>query len=397
MERFTHRFKGTFGVYGVCARQKSAALGEGSSASVFTCTEVATGRQFALKLVWSAHTGDEIYKEAAGLAWTNNAPGFVRLVDIVTLEQGNTSQPCTGLVLQLHARGSLDRLASSRGFRERLDTAPLILRDILRSLCWLHDAGFVHRDIKPANLLMSEGEGEGVVLADLGRCILVNQLDYMVNATTPLVEAPEQMACLSHDCSADLWSAGVTVLAYVFAQGDARGEFDRGTVHDVYFRNLVRPPPGAEACPISDAPLAERVEAFFTAYGSPSGFLRSLCRAARLPSNYSDRHFAFCETLDGIMERDAAARWSAQDALHVLETTQPQQQEPAQDATFEDPRTLRRRVKRRVAQLLPSSPDEAQIIVWNIFRDSGFGKEEMAKRALATFVEHWRTILLGES
>jgi serine/threonine protein kinase len=288
-------------------------------------------------------------------------------------------------------------VAASRGFRERLDTAPAILRDILRSLCWLHDSGFVHRDIKPANVLMSN-EGEGVVLADLGRCILVNQLDYMVNATTPLVEAPEQMACLSHDCSADLWSAGVTVLAYVFAQGDARGELDRGTVHDVYFRNLVRPPPGAAACSTSDVPLAERMEAFFAAYGSPSGFLRSLCRAASLPSNYADRHFAFCETLDGIMERDAVARWSAQDALHVLETAQPQQQqEPPQDAAFEDPRTLRRRVKRRVAQLLPSSPDETQCIVRNIFHDSGFSKEEIAKRALATFVEHWRMILLGET
>jgi len=133
-------------------------------------------------------------------------------------DTGDSTQPTmpvsTGASLEAAARFPLRRKRADPAQRppaafdeRRLRQA---MRQLVRGIAALHDAGKVHRDVKPANIRVT-AEGR-VVLLDFG--LVTDAVRNQVEATTVgtvTYMAPEQLAGASADAAADWYSVGVTL------------------------------------------------------------------------------------------------------------------------------------------------------------------------------------------
>jgi serine/threonine protein kinase len=83
------------------------------------------------------------------------------------------------------------------------------LRQLVRAVAALHDAGKVHRDVKPENVLVTRSGR--VVLLDFGLVVDLYEDDFICGESvgTPAYVAPEQMAAEPPDHAADWYSVGV--------------------------------------------------------------------------------------------------------------------------------------------------------------------------------------------
>jgi serine/threonine protein kinase len=84
-----------------------------------------------------------------------------------------------------------------------------IMRQVLRGLEALHDAGFVHSDVKPANIMIDR---QGYVkLIDYGRAVLINER-VTILLGTPLYMAPEIHRREVSMLQSDIYSVGLVGL-----------------------------------------------------------------------------------------------------------------------------------------------------------------------------------------
>ena len=91
-----------------------------------------------------------------------------------------------------------------------------IMRQVLRGLEALHDAGFVHSDVKPANIMIDR---QGYVkLIDYGRAVLINE-HVTILLGTPLYMAPEIHRREVSMLQSDIYSVGLVGLEML--RGDA--------------------------------------------------------------------------------------------------------------------------------------------------------------------------------
>jgi len=187
-------------------------LGEGSFGWVYSAEELVAGEAIgtcAVKLLRpkNPEQGRLPLKEFAAAARLSH-PGLVSFRGAFDVQRG----PCAGalcLAMEL-CEGTLRDLLEDRlrvGRRLQPDEVLGAARDLAEVLAWLHEQGAVHRDVKPANLFRA---GNRWKLGDLG--LLRGVEGSLVKASgirgTPLYMGPEVVDDLVGP-SVDVWALGV--------------------------------------------------------------------------------------------------------------------------------------------------------------------------------------------
>jgi tetratricopeptide (TPR) repeat protein len=176
-----HRFGERFRVH--------AEAGKGGMSTVFRATDLVTGGEVALKVLFDTASADRFSQEAALLSELSH-PGIVRYVD-----HGVTAAGERYLAMEwLDGETLDDRLGRGRlGILESLRLG----RRVLDGLTVAHRKGIVHRDIKPPNLFLPGGDLAQVKLLDFG-IARRSQESKRLTATgsamgTPAYMSPEQV------------------------------------------------------------------------------------------------------------------------------------------------------------------------------------------------------------
>ncbi|VDM95956.1 unnamed protein product [Thelazia callipaeda] len=213
-------------------------LGSGAYASVKTGISLATGKEFAIKLIdkhEAGHTRSRVMHEVETFNLCKNHP------NIVQLHEWFEDHDRFYLVFQKMRGGPLlDHIQRKKFFTEQ--EASKVTKDIATALKFLHDRGIAHRDVKPENVLCSNIDHvTPVKLCDLDlaskasvpsppRLTNVNsEPDLASPVGSAEFMAPEVVDAfvgdaLKYDKRCDMWSLGVIVYIMICGYPPFYGE-----------------------------------------------------------------------------------------------------------------------------------------------------------------------------
>ncbi|KAF4956430.1 hypothetical protein FSARC_11566 [Fusarium sarcochroum] len=180
-------------------------LGHGAEAVVCLANEVQTGRQLVCKLV----NLDKIQGK--------NAQEDIRRkfqeADILRQLRHPNILPYT--FTELASGGDLMSFLLRHDPVQEFDSR-IIMRQVVRGLCYLHEKDIVHRDLKPENILLAYSPKiayHRVMLSDFGNCAVPRRSRMITNVGTRGYQAPEfVMNGQAHTSAVDIWSLGVVAL-----------------------------------------------------------------------------------------------------------------------------------------------------------------------------------------
>uniref|UniRef100_A0AAY4DZ76 Protein kinase domain-containing protein n=1 Tax=Denticeps clupeoides TaxID=299321 RepID=A0AAY4DZ76_9TELE len=116
------------------------------------------------------------------------------------------------ICMELCAGGDLDNSDMGTGFLKESQIA-FVAKEVLETLLYLHQKGYVHRDIKPNNILLTDA-GE-VRLVDFGLMSRIQKEKPAFIVGTLAYMSPESMLgdlSSDYDERCDVWSLGMTLL-----------------------------------------------------------------------------------------------------------------------------------------------------------------------------------------
>ncbi|VDO26789.1 unnamed protein product [Onchocerca flexuosa] len=213
-------------------------LGSGAFASVKTGISLASGKEFAIKLIdkhKAGHTRSRVMHEIETFNLCKNHP------NIVQLHEWFEDHDQFYLVFEKMRGGPLlDHIQRKKFFTEQ--EASKVTKDITTALKFLHDRGIAHRDVKPENVLCSDIDRVSPVkICDLDlaskaslpsppRLTNVNsEPDLASPVGSAEFMAPEVVDAfvgdaLKYDKRCDMWSLGVIVYIMICGYPPFYGE-----------------------------------------------------------------------------------------------------------------------------------------------------------------------------
>ncbi|XP_072023490.1 MAP kinase-interacting serine/threonine-protein kinase 1-like [Amphiura filiformis] len=206
-------------------------LGSGAYASVRTCTNIATGKQQAVKIIEKrpGSSRSKVFREIETLYHCQGHNNILQLNEY--FEEDDRFY----LVFDKMEGGTvLHQIEQRKTFTEQ--EASMVVRDIASALNYLHYKGIAHRDLKPENILcVSVNSISPIKICDFGLGSGVPQSNSQYSpVTTPELLTPvgscEYMApevvsafiddrdeASTYDKRCDLWSLGV--ILYIMLSG----------------------------------------------------------------------------------------------------------------------------------------------------------------------------------
>lgn len=197
-------------------------LGKGSFSSVRACTDINTGKQYAMKILdkqvlVDQNMGAQVNREIAVM---------LRMCHrhVCQMRECFQTHDKVYIILELVEGGELfDKIKASKRFEEEVGRK--YFQQLILGLNYCHKHGIAHRDLKPENLLLDK-HGD-IKLSDFGLSNTQKSTDsgrvepnMMLKTVcgTPNYVAPEVLLEQGYNgFKADMWSAGV--ILYVMLAG----------------------------------------------------------------------------------------------------------------------------------------------------------------------------------
>ncbi|GMF13310.1 unnamed protein product [Phytophthora lilii] len=193
-------------------------LGAGTFSVVREATHKATGQRFAIKCIKRAQlSNDDLQALVAEVKILREMqhPHIVKLYDVFQEDK------YFFLVTEYMPGGELfERIVKKNFYSER--EARDLVKVLLETIAFCHDADVVHRDLKPENLLLSSAEDDAdIKLADFGfakkAAIQNGDAGLSTACGTPGYVAPEILMSKPYGKEVDIWSIGV--ITYILLCG----------------------------------------------------------------------------------------------------------------------------------------------------------------------------------
>jgi len=208
-------------------------LGQGSYGRVEGCTNVFSGKEYAVKIINKEavfFNRKKMMKEIDLYHWCAGHDSIIQLIDY--FEEDDKFY----LIFEKANGGHLlDLILKKKSFAE--SQAARIIQKLAKALKYLHSKGIAHRDLKPENVLIFDQEND-VKLADFDLCSPVQGTvttprlqspvgspDYMapevvdlfLNEDNIMYDLLDEDEDITYDKRCDLWSLGV--IAYTLLCG----------------------------------------------------------------------------------------------------------------------------------------------------------------------------------
>uniref|UniRef100_A0AAY4BWB5 non-specific serine/threonine protein kinase n=1 Tax=Denticeps clupeoides TaxID=299321 RepID=A0AAY4BWB5_9TELE len=180
-------------------------IGEGGSGQVHKARNLKTGHLVAMKIQEWTHKNFKKFMIESLLLQSLVHQNIPKLMGMYSWK-GKLY-----ICMELYAGGDLDDFYTRMGSLKESQLA-FVAKEVLETLLYLHQKGYMHRDIKPPNILLTDA-GE-VRLVDFGLMLKIKKKCKDRAGTIPYVAPEIALEYFSDGFNekCDVWSVGMTLL-----------------------------------------------------------------------------------------------------------------------------------------------------------------------------------------
>ncbi len=227
-------------------------LGEGGMAEVYRASQLALGRDVAIKFIKTmlteAQFAARFQREAKAVAQLNH-PNILQVYDFDRTEDGRYF-----MVTEFLRGNDLANYLDEKTFS--LGECIGIVKAVAQALGYAHQHGIIHRDVKPSNIFLTDDER--IILTDFGVAKMLSDgslTETGMTIGTPHYFAPEQGTGQAIDHRADLYALGVVFYELLTGETPYKGD----TTMSIIAQHINAPIPDPRQKRSALPPLASQI------------------------------------------------------------------------------------------------------------------------------------------
>lgn len=215
-------------------------IGSGSFGKVFLCQHKVIKKLRAVKVVNKsvlAYQDDEkCFLKEIELLSSINHPNIINIYEFFEDDQNY-------YVIEEYAEGGelYDYLYQLDNFDESITSK--IIKQLLSSICYLHDINIVHRDLKPENILLESKSKDpknlNIKIIDFGAAnYYSNTVKLTLKIGTPYYIAPE-VVNKNYNKECDLWSCGIIMYTLLCGYPPFDGKSNEEIMNNIVLNEVI--------------------------------------------------------------------------------------------------------------------------------------------------------------
>jgi len=215
-------------------------LGRGGMGVVYRATQLALGREVAIKLIATERSDDPVFRER--FTSESRIAASIEHANVIPVYEAGEDDGLLFIAMRLVEGLDLGQLLARLGPLSPERSASVTVQ-IAGALDAAHARGLVHRDVKPANVLVTADQPEHAYLTDFGVAKYAGALSRITRADqwvgTLDYLAPEQIRGEQVDARADIYA--LTGVLYHCLTGEV--PFQRDSEAATMWAHVSAPPP----------------------------------------------------------------------------------------------------------------------------------------------------------